>query len=157
MVREYNIIGGIEEFENQKQKELKQRWVNNEIVVEDERIFETRQFDSKKQQNDQDGNQETKRTRSGSIGCEDNLFHWKNQTFAPSHEDDRKKFMLRDFSATAEELDKGLKGVESTDHAELNQKPKKEKKTRLRRKASRQSDNSDYDGTPFSHFEIHYI
>ena len=43
VVREYNIVRGIEEFENQKQKELKQRWVNNEIVVEDEQIFETSQ------------------------------------------------------------------------------------------------------------------
>lgn len=102
--------------------------MNNEIVVEDERIFETRQYDYKKQRNGRYDNQETKRTRSGSIGCEDDLFHGKNQIFAPSHEDNGKKFMLRDFFVTAEELDKGFNNVESTDHAELNKNQKRKKK-----------------------------
>lgn len=170
VVREYNVIGGIEEFEQQKQMELRRRWDkfvskhsgrNNSDGLDsvEERCFETRQLDFKK----------SNKGHNGDNGNNHLIGDGKNPLFKPSDEDDRKKMIMRDYCITLEEIQKGFAEEEPSSHHPTehhsdhdnkdhhkHHKHKKDKKSTKRTTRS-SSETCEYEGTPFDPFDIRHI
>jgi len=168
VVREYNVLGGVDEFEHQKQIELKKRWKKaveslkkeDEIEpIDENRIFETRQYDYKRpHKHKASENNSKQRGRSGSFSSGDDLFNGKNPLFKSYNEDVRKRVIMRDHCITKEEIEKGFPEEKKTPYpSEQKQKQKKDKKSTSTRRTRSQSQSAEYEGTPFTSFDIRHI
>ena len=167
IIREYNFVGGVQEYERIKQIKLKKRWerafgiTSDENKFDDGQIitsFETRQYDYKTKNKNVETNNNHRR-RSTSFSGEDDLNDGKNPLFKPSDEGDRKKLILRDYAVTVEDVEKDIfidVHAENIEHEEHKHKHKKDSKS-LRRSTRYKSENSEYEGTPFSAYEIRHI